>query len=40
MKNSSKLQNTGTVTGTWATAGYNGLSNSNVTTKLRVERAF
>ena len=40
MKNSSKLQNTGTVTGTWATAGYNGLSNSNVTTKLRVERQF
>ena len=40
MKNSSKLQNTGAVTGTWATAGYNGLSNSNVTTKLRVERAF
>ena len=43
IKNNSKLQNTSAMTAsgsTWSDAGYPGLSNSNVTTKLRVERAF
>ena len=44
LKNNSKLQNLAsdlsTAAGTWKAAGYNGLSNSNLTTKLRVERSF
>ena len=44
LKNSSKLQNTANDTSTgataWKTNGYNGLSNSAFTSKVRVERSF
>ena len=44
LKNNSKLQNTATDTSTgataWKTNGYNGLSNSAFTSKVRVERSF
>jgi len=44
LKNTNKLQNTATDTSTgnaaWKAAGYNGLNNSNWSSKIRVERQF
>ena len=44
LKNNNSLQNTGTDTSAgnaaWKAAGYNGLNNSNFSTKFRVERTF
>ena len=42
LKNSNSLQNSATAAdgAAWKAAGYPGLNNSNITTKLRVERSF